>query len=425
VGAVDGASEFWTNHSICKEGEAVGSYFGYISDGIIQNEQQLADYKKRITSDDYSKVDNQHPLSIGDVMFKDLNGDGRLDQDDRTVIGHGFPKLNYGLTLGANYKNWDFSMYLYGVLGQDILSYSAMKLSSMVQLDDQCIPNILKDSYNDAFRNGAGSLPRLTVLDPNRNARVSDLWVKKGDFLRISNIQIGYTLPQRLSHRLAIEKARIYIGVSNLLTISGYNKYGDPEVGTGSVLYTGLDTGRYPMPRTFMAGVNVTFGGANTGAIKTNTVYVTDNAEIDRLNGELNRMRSEINRLQNQKPEKEVVKEVVANKEFVTFPYLVNFDINKTEVVNREMFNLNSVAEMIKATPGKKYAVVGYADKQTGTSERNTKLAEQRAKNVYDVLINKYGIPASSLVLDSKGGVDYLYKDDAQVSRSVLISEVK
>ena len=425
VGAVDGASEFWTNHSICKEGEAVGSYFGYISDGIIQNEQQLADYKKRITSDDYSKVDNQHQLSIGDVMFKDLNGDGKLDQDDRTVIGHGFPKLNYGLTLGANYKNWDFSMYLYGVLGQDILSYSAMKLSSMVQLDDQCIPNILKDSYNDAFRNGAGSLPRLTVLDPNRNARVSDLWVKKGDFLRISNIQIGYTLPQRLSHRLAIEKARIYIGVSNLLTISGYNKYGDPEVGSGSVLYTGLDTGRYPMPRTFMAGVNVTFGGANAGAIKTNTVYVTDNAEIDRLNGELNRMRSEINRLQNQKPEKEVVKEVVANKEFVTFPYLVNFDINKTEVVNREMFNLNSVAEMIKATPGKKYAVVGYADKQTGTSERNTKLAEQRAKNVYDVLINKYGIPASSLVLDSKGGVDYLYKDDAQVSRSVLISEVK
>ena len=166
-------------------------------------------------------------------------------------------------------------------------------------------------------------------------------------------------------------------------------------------------------------------GGKNTSAVTTNTVYVTDNAEVDRLNGELNRMRAEINRLQSQKPEKEVVKEVVANKEFVTFPYLVNFDINKTDVVNREMFNLNSVAEMIKATPGKKYAVVGYADKQTGTSERNVKLAEQRSKNVYDVLIQKYGVPASSLVLDSKGGVDYLYKDDAQISRSVIISEVK
>ena len=259
VGAVDGASEFWTHHSICMEGEAVGSYFGYVSDGLIKDAADLADYKSRITSDDYSKCDDNHPLSVGDMKFKDLNGDGKLDQNDRTIIGNGFPKLNYGLNLAANYKDWDFSLYMYGVLGQDILSYSAMKLSSMVQLDDQCIPNILSDSYSDAFRNGSGSLPRLTVLDPNRNARVSDFWVKSGDFLRISNLQVGYTLPQNLCKTLAIQKARVYVGVNNLLTISGYNKYGDPEVGTGSVLYTGLDTGRYPMPRTFMAGVNVTF----------------------------------------------------------------------------------------------------------------------------------------------------------------------
>ncbi len=83
--------------------------------------------------------------------------------------------------------------------------------------------------------------------------------MKNGDFLRISNLQVGYTLPQQLTNKLYIQKARVYMGVQNLLTISAYNKYGDPEVGQGSVLYTGLDTGRYPMPRTFMAGVNVTF----------------------------------------------------------------------------------------------------------------------------------------------------------------------
>ena len=259
VGAVDGASEFWTNHSICMEGEAVGSFFGYVSDGIIKDEADLADYQRRITSDDYSKCDDQHPLSVGDMKFKDLNGDGALTQDDRKIIGNGFPKLNYGITFGATYKDWDFNLYMYGVFGQDILSYSAMKLSSMVQLDDQCIPNILKDSYNAAYRNGSGTLPRLTVLDPNRNARVSDFWVKNGDFLRISNIQVGYTLPRNICDMLSIQKARVYAGVSNLFTISGYNKYGDPEIGSGSVLYTGLDTGRYPMPRTFMAGVNVTF----------------------------------------------------------------------------------------------------------------------------------------------------------------------
>jgi hypothetical protein len=85
------------------------------------------------------------------------------------------------------------------------------------------------------------------------------MWVKNGDFLRISNIQVGYTLPQNFSKKLSIQKARVYLGVSNLLTISGYNKYGDPECGSGSVLYNGLDTGRYPQPRTFMGGINVTF----------------------------------------------------------------------------------------------------------------------------------------------------------------------
>jgi TonB-linked SusC/RagA family outer membrane protein len=259
VGAVDGASEFWTNHSICMEGEAVGSYFGYVFDGIIKDEADLADYKQRIKSDDYSKCDNNHPLAVGDAKFKDLNDDGKLDQNDRTIIGNGFPTLNYGITIGANYKDWDFNLYMYGVFGQDILSYSAMKLSSMVQLDDQCVPNILQEAYDAAFRNGSGSLPRLTIGDYARNARVSDLWVKNGNFLRISNLQVGYTLPKQISNMLSIQKARVYVGVSNLLCISPYNKYGDPEVGTGSVLYTGLDTGRYPMPRTWMAGINVTF----------------------------------------------------------------------------------------------------------------------------------------------------------------------
>ena len=89
--------------------------------------------------------------------------------------------------------------------------------------------------------------------------RCSDAWVKNGDFLRISNLQVGYTLPKNFLTPLGIQNARVYASVQNLLTISGYNKYGDPEVGQGSVLCTGLDTGRYPMPRTYMVGLNVTF----------------------------------------------------------------------------------------------------------------------------------------------------------------------
>lgn len=258
VQAVLGTDGVWTNHSICKEGEAVGSFFGFLTDGIIKDEADLNEYQNRI-SDNISKSDANHPLSVGDMKFKDLNGDNIIDQKDMTIIGNGFPKLNYGINVGANYKNWDLNLYMYGVLGQDILSYSAMRLSNMALFDEQWTPNILKDAYKNAWRNGQGSLPRLTFNDANRNGRVSDLWVKNGDFLRISNLQVGYTLPQQLTNKLYIQKARVYMGVQNLLTISAYNKYGDPEVGQGSVLYTGLDTGRYPMPRTFMAGVNVTF----------------------------------------------------------------------------------------------------------------------------------------------------------------------
>ena len=105
--------------------------------------------------------------------------------------------------------------------------------------------------------------------------------------------------------------------------------------------------------------------------------------------------------------------------------YLVNFVVNTTDVVNREKVNLETVAQMIKATPNKKYNVIGYADKQTGTAEGNAQLAQGRAQNVYDILTKQYGVPASQLVKDSKGGVDYMYFNDEQLSRSVIISEVK
>jgi outer membrane protein OmpA-like peptidoglycan-associated protein len=163
--------------------------------------------------------------------------------------------------------------------------------------------------------------------------------------------------------------------------------------------------------------------GCDDSDAKEKTVFVKDTKEIDRLNGEINRLRAQVNDLENRKPEKEIV--TVDNSRVVTFPYLVNFTVNTADVVNREKVNLETVAKMIKATPEKKYSVTGYADKQTGTVEGNAKLANNRSQNVYDILINQYGVPASQLVRDSKGGVDYMYMNDEQLSRSVIISEVK
>ena len=262
VGSPDGYH--WGNHSICKEGEAVGSFYGYRIEGIVRTDADLQYVHNRPGVDENGNpitVDSQPKAKMGDYIFKDLNGDGNINEQDMDILGDGFPALNYGLTLGANYKNWDFTLQAYGVFGQKIYSYSAMRLTNMFSSDDGTSPNILETAANNAWSpaNPNGSEARLSLLDENYNMRASDAWVKNGDFLKISNIQIGYTLPKNISQMLLIQNARVYLSVQNVCCISGYNKFGDPECGQGSVLYTGLDTGRYPMPRTYAFGINVTF----------------------------------------------------------------------------------------------------------------------------------------------------------------------
>ncbi len=253
TGAVGAASGyFWGNHSITMEGEAVGSFYGYRCIGIYRTEEDLAKYPHE-TGDAAPK--------LGDYIFEDVNKDGTLDEKDMCVLGNGFASLNYGLNLGATWKNFDFSIYMYGELGKKIFSYSAMRLSNMFSSDDGTSPRILQEVANNAWtpQNPNAEFSRLSMQDKAHNMRASDKWVKNGDFLRISNLQIGYTLPVDFAKKLLIQNARVYLSISNLACISGYNKYGDPEIGQGSVLVTGLDTGRYPMPRTYTLGLNVTF----------------------------------------------------------------------------------------------------------------------------------------------------------------------
>ena len=268
VGAVgDPNGWHWGDHSYSAKGTAVGSFYGYRTDGIIQNEDELKAYKEYWKKDESGKPKvNFTDVKVGDFKFKDLNGDKVLDESDREVLGNGIPSFTFGITLGANYKNWDFSAYLNGVLGQDIYSYSAMRLSTVHMGDDQTFPNILKDSYDNVAHiedgkvvNPGATLPRLCAIDQNYNMRASDAWIKNGNFLRLSNLQVGYTFNQAFVKNLGVESARVYVAASNLFVISPYTKYGDPEVGQGSVLYSGFDTGRYPMPRTFMAGLSVNF----------------------------------------------------------------------------------------------------------------------------------------------------------------------
>ena len=250
LGAISGTGFLWNDHSICTEGEAVGSYYGWRVAGIIKTQEDL----------DKALAQGQD-AAMGDYLFVDTDGNGTLDDGDRVILGNGLPSFNFGLNLSASYKNWDFSVYTYGVLGMDILSYSKMRMSIMNPSDDAWTPALGVDSYAAMWStdNPNGTLPRLTRLDNNKNSRISDAWIENGNFLKISNIQVGYTLPREIAKKLLLQSARVYVAVNNLATISPYTKYGDPEVGHGSVIYTGLDTGRYATPRTFQCGLNITF----------------------------------------------------------------------------------------------------------------------------------------------------------------------
>lgn len=146
------------------------------------------------------------------------------------------------------------------------------------------------------------------------------------------------------------------------------------------------------------------------------TYYVEDRTAINQLN-------AEIDRLKNTPVPVDTIVVGQGVSELITFPYLVNFVIDKVEVVNRERVNLKVVADMMKATPNQKYLICGYADKHTGTVKRNIWLAEHRSKNVYKILTEEFGVPASQLILDDKGGVDNMYYDDPQLSRSAIITK--
>jgi len=267
VGAVAASSGVhWEGHSICREGYAVGSFYGYQVEGVFQSNEEVEAANALATAAGHKAPYQMKETSAGDFKYRDISGpngvpDSIINESDMTILGNGFPKLNYGLTLNASYKNWDFSVYTYGVLGQQIYSYSAMTLSNIYGTDNGTIPNILNSSTAEAWTsvNHSNTLSKLSILDYNRNMRGSDAWVKKGDFLKISNVQVGYTFDRSILSPLHIESARLYVSVQNVACFSSYNKYGDPEAGQGSVLYTGLDTGRYPMPRVYSFGLNIQF----------------------------------------------------------------------------------------------------------------------------------------------------------------------
>ena len=212
--------------------------YGYKTDGIFQNQAEV---------DAYVNEDGQALLPMaapGDLRFVDIDGDGDVDEDDRTFIGDGNPNWVFGSTIDLQWKNFDFSIFAQGVAGNEVLN--------MIRRFDLGGANFTSDALERWTGEGtSNSYPRITRDDPNRNfSRSSDFYVENGAYLRLRNVQFGYKLPETLRNLLGIGETRFYISLNNLYTFTGYSGY-EPEI------IGGIDRGQYPNPRTFLFGVNV------------------------------------------------------------------------------------------------------------------------------------------------------------------------
>ncbi|HOZ74378.1 MAG TPA: TonB-dependent receptor [Flavobacterium sp.] len=224
-----------------EEGYTMSYFYGWQTDGIFQTQDEVDAHP--------SQVALGAPAQPGDIRYKDINGDGKIDLNDRTKVGNPLPDFTMGFNLNLNYKDFDFVLYSYASVGND-----------MVRNYERSVPNVNRMAYTLDRWTGPGTsneVPRVTTAASGNNV-FSDYFVEDASYLRIQNVQLGFSLPADVIKRVNISKARIYAGVNNPYTFTKYRGY-DPAGGSTSAIGLGIDYGYYPVARTYLLGVNLNF----------------------------------------------------------------------------------------------------------------------------------------------------------------------
>ena len=256
-------------------GQPMGVFYGYETEGLFQNEADILGHASQTGSKEpYSnKIDKVSGAWIGDLKFKDQNGDGVINDADQKIIGDPNPDLTFGFTNTFSWKNFELNVGLTGQIGGDILNWARYRTEGLSSIwDNQAVsvlnraqtekfdPNGSDDISNLQLAKGHNGIPRFSNLDANGNQRMSDRWLEDASYLRIQNISLTYNLPEKWAKKVFMQSARIYFNVQNVYTFTNYSGY-DPEIGTfnQSSLLQNIDRGRYPTPRTYTIGLNLSF----------------------------------------------------------------------------------------------------------------------------------------------------------------------
>ncbi len=234
------------------EGQPIGSFFGWKTDGLYQTQNEI-DNDPYLKNDDQARVAGIKP---GDVRFVDTNGDGKIDEADRVNLGHPHPKAMLGLFGKAGYKGFDLSFNFVSNLGVKL--YNADK---MIGIDGTQNYNLYKEALDRWHGEGtSNSVPRMTLpaYNLNNNYRASDLFIENGDYLMLKNLTIGYNLPMQIISKIGLSNLRLYATGQNLFTLTGYSG-NSPELGytDDAKREKGVGVAWFPTSRTFSFGVTI------------------------------------------------------------------------------------------------------------------------------------------------------------------------
>ena len=228
---------------LIKAGYPVNVFYGYITDGIFQNQAEVDRHAVQMPGSNSATS-----TAPGDIRFKDLNNDGVVNDKDRTIIGNPNPKFTFSLNNTFNYKNFDLTIFLQGSYGNDIFNANRMYTEAMSIIQNQSTAVLGRWTGEGTSNN----IPRAIYGDPNQNSRVSDRYIEDGSYLKIKNINLSYTLPKAVFGQ-NFNSVKIFVSAQNLVTWTKYSGF-DPEVPVN-----GIDNGTYPITRTVSLGLNIGF----------------------------------------------------------------------------------------------------------------------------------------------------------------------
>ena len=297
AGSLIGYGQWSDVVAVSSVGRSMYDFFGYEVEGVYKDFDDILSSPVNLlilgaTKDEngvwryeanpqlYSKSNTVWP---GDLKFKDVDGNGYIDENDRTYIGSPLPKFTFGFNNTFNYKNFDLTIFINGSVGNKVMNYTSIPLTSM------------RSSWNNQIQEKIADRAQLAAIDPSKvyedgsmwyddisnvyvtnpdtqtprvaigntyNQNISSRYIKDGSYVRLKNISLGYTFPKKLVKKMYLENLRLYCNLQNVVTITGYDGY-DPEVGASTTdangYVFGLDNGRYPSPFTCTFGINISF----------------------------------------------------------------------------------------------------------------------------------------------------------------------